>query len=772
MSFLTKISFKKWSKVTLLFCLLSILIFAVLNIIYPLKVNIEYSTIITDKNDKVLHTFLTSDDKWRMKTELSEISDQLKEAIIFKEDKYFYQHFGVNPIALGRAVFNNVVYGKRTSGASTITMQVARLLNPKERTYWHKLVEMFRATQLEWQYSKDEILQLYLNLVPYGSNLEGVKSASILYFEKSPQHLSLAEITCLAVIPNRPTSLRLGRNNELIKKVRNKWLKRFERERVFPNNIVEDALTEPLEVERHDSPKYAPHFCYRMKRTYPHLDIIKTNLDFEKQTVIQELTKNHVESLKGFEIQNGAVLVINNQTMEVEAYIGSADFNNKNDGGQVDGIRSVRSPGSTLKPLIYAKSFDLGLLTPKSMVQDVPLNYDGYAPQNFDKQFNGKVTAEYALAQSLNIPAVWLLYKIRPKRLISTLKQARFKQILADQNKLGLSLALGGCGVSLEEMCGLYSSFANQGIYTSPLFLKSDSLSQKQALITPQSTFLMTDILTQVERPDLPIVFAERAGLPRIAWKTGTSYGRRDAWSIGYNEKYTIGVWVGNFSGQGVPELTGASMAAPLLFEIFTYIDRQTKTNWNIEPEGLDYRWVCSQSGQVPEDFCEHKILDTFIPTISNNRKCTHLKYMWVSEDEKISYCTECLPSQNYQKKLYDNLSMEMLAYYRDHHLPFAEIPPHNPKCERLFEENAPKITSLTNGLQYYLDKNDNTELMLQCQAANDVEKVYWFINDRFYQAASATHPLFFTPTDHLVKVSCADDKGRNEDVRIKVVYF
>jgi len=766
------VSRQYWVRGVFLCFIFACLLFWVLSLIYPLKVEIEYSSIVTDKDGTILHAFLTSDDKWRMKTELSEISDELKQAIVYKEDKYFYYHFGVNPIALGRAFFNNAVYRKRTSGASTITMQVARLLAPKKRTYLNKVVEMFRAMQLEWRYSKDEILQLYLNLVPYGSNLEGVKSASVLYFEKSPQHLSLAEVTCLAVIPNRPTSLRLGKNNLRIEKVRNKWLKRFQENEVFPNQNIVDALDEPLTVHRHESPKKAPHFSYRMQQENPHLDIIKTNLDIEAQSVLQQLTKNYVRRLKGFQIENASVMVINNETMAVEAYIGSADFQNAKDGGQVDGIRSVRSPGSTLKPLVYAKGFDRGLLTPKYVLQDVPLNYGGYAPLNFDKTFRGTVTTEDALALSLNVPAVWILNQLTPKTLINTLKQARFQQILKDQNKLGLSVALGGCGVTLEELCGLYASFAHQGKYATPLFLQTDTLEKQQVLFSPEAAFLTTEILTQVQRPDFPSSFAESAGLPRIAWKTGTSYGRRDAWSVGYNEKYTIGVWVGNFSGQGVPELMGARMAAPLLFEIFTYLDKQTNPQWNIPADHLDYRWVCSESGLLPEHFCDNTVLDVYIPMVSTNKKCAHLKYVWVAKDSTVSYCTACMPASGYTKALYPNLSMEMLAYQRDYHIPFTAIPSHNGECERLFTENAPKITSLTNGLKYYVDQDDNVELKLQCQTANDVEQVYWFINDRFYKTAKATASLFFTPTDHEVKVSCADDKGRHEDIFIRVVYF
>ncbi|HET9434448.1 MAG TPA: transglycosylase domain-containing protein, partial [Chitinophagaceae bacterium] len=361
----------------------------------------EYSTIITDKNGEVINAFLTKDEKWRMKTELTEISPLLRKTIIAKEDRYFYYHPGINPVAVVRAAFKNMFRMKRTSGASTITMQVARALEPRKRNIGSKLIEMFRAFQLEWKYSKDEILQLYLNLVPYGGNLEGVKAASLLYFSKNPDHLSLAEITALSIIPNRPSSLVIGKNNDLIINERNRWLKKFSTDKVFTEKEIEDALSEPLTATRNTVPHFAKHLSNKLFKQGPYS--YKTHLDLNTQLKTEKIVEDYIRAQRLRNINNGAVMIIDNKTHKVIAYVGSANFNDTTDAGQVNGAAATRQPGSTLKPLLYAMCMDEGYLTPKMMMNDVAVNYNGYAPENYDQKYNGYVTAEYALEHSLNI---------------------------------------------------------------------------------------------------------------------------------------------------------------------------------------------------------------------------------------------------------------------------------------------------------------------------------------------------------------------------------
>jgi len=750
--------------------LLAILI--ILNFIFPLKLDIKYSTIIESSDSTVIHAFLSGDQKWRMFTELSEISPTLKKAIIFKEDKYFYNHFGVNPFAIGRALINNIISGKRTSGASTITMQVVRLLNPKKRTYFNKIIELFRAIQLEIKYSKDEVLQLYLNLVPYGGNIEGVKSASILYFNKKPYLLSIAEIATLSIIPNRPNSLTLGIDNEYIIKERNKWLQRYLDSQLFVKQDILDAMEEPLTAVRMEAPKLAPHFSIRMKNIYPNQNIIKTSIDIKKQTEIENFVNNYIKRLYNKNIKNAVVLVLDNQTHKVISYVGSADFYNTEDGGQVDGVQAIRSPGSTLKPLLYASAFDLGLITPKFIIADVPTNYSGYAPENYNEKFNGNVTIEYALAHSLNVPAVKILNLITVDEFFKTLKKAGFKRIVADKSKLGLSLILGGCGVSIEELTRLYSSFANEGNMYEIGYLLNDTINLSTKLVSQAATFMITEILIQVTRPDLPMEWQNSENIPKIAWKTGTSYGRKDAWSIGYNKQYTIGVWVGNFSAEGVSELSGSEYAAPLLFNIFNKLEYNKASEWFFQPSDLDFRQVCSETGLIPNKNCTNLILDYFIPGVSLTKICNHLKEVYISPDSTISYCTSCLPTNGYIKAIYNNYSPEIISYYDRYQIKYDKIPTHNSDCERVFNENEPQITSPISNIEYWVDKIDSTQIMLTCDVANDVEKVFWYVNDKFYKSAASGEKIFFTPPVGKVKISCSDDKARNSNIWITVKYI
>ena len=744
-----------------------LLLFFLLNWFFPVPDKIEYSTIVTDNTGEVVHAYLTSDQQWRMKTELEEISPLLRKIIIEKEDKYFYHHPGINVIAMGRALIKNLFRMKRTSGASTITMQVARALEPKRRTYLNKSIEMFRALQLEWKYSKDEILQMYLNLVPYGGNIEGVKSASILYFKKNPDHLSLAEITALSIIPNRPSSLVIGKNNDLIVKERNTWLQKFANDKVFGEKEIKDALDEPLVAMRGTVPQYIPHLAFKLKTKGG--DIIKTNIEMNTQLKLEKLVEDYSRTLKLKNIRNASVIVLDNFTHKLVVYIGSADYTDTTDDGQVNGAAAIREPGSTLKPLLYGLCIDEGLLTPKMMITDVAVNYQGYAPENYDKKFNGYVSMEYALAHSLNIPAVKSLRTLGKDKLVQKLADCDFQQIKKDQKKLGLSLILGGCGATLEELTGLYAAFANEGVYIKPSFTQNDTLHKKIKVLSPAANFMINETLSKVNRPDFPLNWQSTEHMPKIAWKTGTSYGRRDAWSIGYNKHYTVGIWTGNFSAQGVPELSGANIATPLLFKVFNTIDYDSDQEWFIQPKDCDIRKVCSETGLPPDDFCTNIVTDYFIPLISPSRLCDNRKEVMVSADEKISYCQSCAPQNGYKKKLYKIISSDMQSWLAENKISYAVIPAHNPRCEKVFKDGAPLIISPANNAEYLISKKHREPLQLVCSVSNDVGKVYWYINNKFYKSGEAKTKLFFVPDEGPVKISCTDDKGRNRDVWIKV---
>lgn len=768
--YLKTLKFPRWLQAGLAILVVALL----LDALFPFRPEVPYSTQILAADGTVLHAFLSKDDKWRLQTEVAEITPLLRKTLIHKEDRYFNWHPGVNPLALGRAAVRNLFMGRRTSGASTITMQVVRLLHPRERTYGSKMIEIVRALQLELHYSKTEILQLYLNLVPYGGNIEGIKAASLLYFGKPPQLLSLAEITALSIVPNRPSSLRPDNRSANLLTARNLWLRRFEAENLFEKNLIEDALLEPLDVRRRTAPREIPHLALRLKADFPGQPTIHTTIRPQKQRQTEELVKNYANRLRSKNIHNAAVLVVDNETGDVLAYVGSADFNNPYDGGQVDGVRAVRSPGSTLKPLLYATAFDRGLITPKTMLNDVPTNFGGYEPENFDQRFNGPVTVEFALANSLNVPAVKILQEMGTPVLVDQLKKAGFQTVRKQAEDLGLSMILGGCGVTLEEVTRLFAGFAHAG-QVRPLRLGSSEILSKKTkdeggeIVSPGAAYLITEVLTQVTRPDLPTNFANTYHLPRIAWKTGTSYGRRDAWSVGYNRRYTVGVWVGNFSGQGVPELSGAETATPLLFSIFNSLDYNSPKGWYKIPDAVALRNVCAASGDIPAEFCTHKIVDYHLMGVSPYRRCEHRKWVFTDKKSEITYCPYCLPAADYVRRSVPNLAPELIAYYEQKKLPYEREMPHNPACERVFREGAPLIVSPNEGSEYYIRTDEPQQIMLSCQAANNVEEVFWYVNDKLFRKSSPTEAVFFSPPPGRVKISCSDDKGRNRDIWISV---
>ncbi|AMJ64650.1 penicillin-binding protein 1C [Hymenobacter sp. PAMC 26628] len=788
--------------------LLGLVVAAVLlDRLFPLPPAPQYSPLVTAADGSVLHAFLNPTQKWRMKTELREIKPALQRAIIYKEDRYFRYHFGVNPVAIVQAAGRNLFGRGRTTGASTITMQVARLLEPKARTFGNKLLEMLRAVQLEAHYSKAEILQLYLNLVPYGSNIEGVKSAALLYFQQPPDYLSLAQTVALAVIPNQPRVLVLGRNNPQILAKRNHWLRQMQRDKIFPAQDLADALAEPLDARRHGAPTLAPHLARRLVAQFPGQAIIASTLRRGPQAKAEDLTRNYVRRLRALGITQAAVLVVNNRTRAVEAYVGSADFADAASQGQVDGVRAVRSPGSTLKPLLYGLAFDRGLATPKMQLPDVPTNFNGFRPENFDKNCQGEVTVERALVYSLNIPAVRLLADVGVPAFTDKLRQAGFRSVARAAPRLGLSTVLGGCGATLEELTGLYAALADGGRYAplrltgesaeiksyelkiknerlgsphkkgatgAPIFNSQFLIFNSKTLLSPAATFLVTDILAQRTRPDLPLGYENSLRLPKIAWKTGTSYGRRDAWSLGYNRDYTIGVWVGNFSGQGSPALTGADVATPLLFNLFNALAYNSPNHWTAPPAALDFRLVCAESGLVPGEHCAHQILDYYLPGVSSARRCAHVKEVLVSADGALSYCRACVPPSGYRRQLFANPLPEVLAFRAAQGLPAPRLPPHNPACRlvRGADDGTAAPLAITSPLphaEYLLNHGERQQLLLSCAAGPEVRRVFWYVNDQFLRAAGAAERVFFRPSAGPVKVSCADDHGRNVDVQLLV---
>jgi len=541
---------------------------------------------------------------------------------------------------------------------------------------------------------------------------------------------------------------------------------------IFSNATIEDALLEPFERHRYPVPSAVPHISYRLRGQNADRIGLITTIKPEIQDRVEGLVKNHVRLLRTMQINNAAVIVVNNHTREVEAYVGSAGFDEDFFQGQVDGVTALRSPGSALKPLLYALAFDQGLVSPKMVITDVPSNFSGYRPENYDENYRGKVTVEQALALSLNVPAVNLLDRMGSEIFVNALSNGGFRWIGKNRKKLGLSVVLGGCGATLEELTALYTAFANEGVYCPLQFVKPDIEKVPDTLCSAGAAYMITQILTGLKRPDLPGQYQASADLPRIAWKTGTSYGRRDGWAIGYNRDYTVGVWTGNFPGNGMPELNGSDCAVPLLFNIFRAISPTNRADWFAPPAGLDFRLVCSESGMPPDTFCHQVVMDYFLPGISPSVRCNHLQKQYVNEPQTMSYCRSCLPEKGFKEMLFPFYPPELISWYTEMQIPYKEVPPHNPNCPTITNGSAPRITSLTDGAEYLLIYGRKQQLMLSCSAENGVGKVYWYLNDKFYRAAIPSEKVFFTPEAGNYKISCSDDRGRNSDVMVKVTFI
>lgn len=748
------------------------ILFIIIDLIFPLRTDIQYSSVILDEKGEMLNAKLSKDEQWRMECELSEIDPLLVKMVLNKEDRWFYFHPGINLFSIVRATWQNIIQNKRVSGASTISMQVARMIEPKERTFPNKIKEAFRALQLEFHYSKKSILKIYFNLLPYGGNIQGVKAACYFYLLQPPNGLSAAQATTIALMPNNPNLYKLGADISKTTTYRNYWLSKMFKRKIISEEQYINAIHEVIELNRREAPKNTPHLARWLYNRHKKSSIIKTFINQNYQTFVEDVVKLHVNQNKVFGISNAAAVVIDNKTHKLVAYVGSADFNDFYSSGQVDGVIALRSPGSALKPFLYAAAMDKGLITPKTILEDIPKNFNGFRPQNYDQTFRGKVSATDALSLSLNIPAVDLLNEIGDQAFNNILAKGGFRWISKNSNKLGLSVILGGCGVTLFELTGMYQTLACQGLRHNTLMTEFDKETRPDTLFSPSASWMITNILTKLKRPDLPNNFENSVNLPRIAWKTGTSYGRRDAWSVGYNPYFTVGVWVGNFDGNGVPEISGAELATPILFKIFNFLMSKNQQEWYKRPPELDYRLVCTETGMPKNNFCESIAMDDYIPLVSGNKLCNHLSRVYINADSTVLYCQSCLPNGGYKEAYYPNYSSGLISYYESMLIPYKKLPSHNINCTRVFSDSKPAITSLEDGAEYVLIKDKNQQLKLSCAAQPNVDIVFWYIDDQFFKKTKRNEQLFFFPKEGVNKISCSDDKGRNTDIRIFVRFI
>lgn len=754
--------------------LLLLLLFELAVYLIPLPWEAIYrpsSTLVFDREGKVLRAFTSTDDQWRLQTELEQISPVLRKYLVFYEDRWFYYHPGFNPVALVRALVQNLKSGRIISGGSTLTMQIARMIEPKERTWYNKAFEIFRALQLEQRFRKNELLEIYFNIAPYGGNIEGVAAASWLYFGKEPSRLSPGEAALLTVLPNSPSQLRPDLAPDQARRARDKVLKRlFDRQVISAGDYLE-AVAEKIPVARREWPFRAPHFSRESTNRYSQEARIYTTLDYDLQVFLEALLAAEVTKLKREGITNAAAVVIDNQTHRLVAAVGSAEFFSVQDQGQVNGYLAPRSPGSTLKPFVYALGLEKGLITPEHYVEDVPVVFSGYSPENYDRTYSGLVSAKEALQRSLNVPAVNLLAALGGEALYELLKKAGFTT-LTPVNHYGLPMVLGGCEVNLLELTTLYSALACAGkLY--PVQTRIDRRTfPPQTLFSPGVAFIITEILTEVRRPDLPTCW-EFTTLPKVAWKTGTSYGYKDAWSIGYNPRYTVGVWVGNFSGEGRAGLSGAESAAPILFAIFSQLSSNITVPWFAPPATVELREVCAVSGQKPGPFCVPLRTDYYLTDCSREVECTfHQTYL---VDPATGYR---LPPHYYsaaratEERVYLQYPPRVASWLERNGQPVEKLPPLLPEWQKLLPGGAPIVRSPSPDYIYQLRRGVSPEyqkICLEAAAGNDVQMLYWFIDGELYGQTTPGERLFYLPEPGKHRVICQDDRGRSTEVQMVI---
>ena len=529
----------------------------------PLGENLSYSTLVVDREGRLLRPYTTHEGRWRLPATRESVDPRLIAMLLAYEDKRFASHRGVDVLALGRAARQLLSSGHIVSGASTLTMQVARLLEPRaERSFTAKLRQMVRAVEIERKLSKDQILALYLSLAPYGGNLEGIRAASLAYFGKEPRRLSLGEAALLVALPQSPEQRRPDRSAQSARNARDRVLDRVAAAGAVPLDEIARAKLEPVPEGRKPMPTLAPHSADAVVAAAPLRRLHNLTIDASLQKALEDLARDRARAF-GPDV-SVAILAVDHGTGEVLAHVASADYFDARRAGQVDMTQAMRSPGSTLKPFIYGLGFEDGLIHPESLIDDRPVRYGSYAPENFDLTFQGTVTVRRALQMSLNVPAVAVLDKVGASRFTARLTQAGGSLVLPKGEVPGLAMGLGGVGISLNDLVMLYSGLARLGNAT-PLIERLDDAQDApvpRRLLDPAAAWQVGNVLLGTPPP-------ENAAGGRIAYKTGTSYGYRDAWAVGFDGKRTIGVWVGRPDGAPVPGLLGRTAAAPILFDAF-----------------------------------------------------------------------------------------------------------------------------------------------------------------------------------------------------------
>lgn len=765
---------------------------AVLRVLPKRRLAAAYSSSVAvyDKDRRLLRLTLSDDDKYRLWTPLKEISPTLVEATLLHEDRHFYRHFAVNPVALLRGIYVTYLSGARRVGGSTISMQVARLhYRIPSRTLRGKAQQILRAVYLEMRYPKDELLEAYLNLVPFGKNIEGVGAASLIYFGKPVRKLQLLEALTLAVIPQSPMRRApddKGDAGAALMRARSalyaKWTQRH------PAAQRDEALMRlPLSLrDTSRLPFRAPHAVDNILSTANRLsgpdkrgNEIVTTLDLTLQQIVERQLRGYVSRNRRTGIDNAVAMLVDTRDLSVRALVGSADFWNAQIEGQVNGALARRSPGSTLKPFIYALGIDQGVIHPLTMLKDSQLAFGAYSPENFDGRFAGPLSAKEALVRSRNVPALWIAAKLTNPSFYAFLKSAGIARLRSEEH-YGLSLTLGGGEVTMEELAMLYAALGNRGILRPLRYKASEPESPGVRILSDESSFMTLEMLKDNPRPETSqgLAASQRFTLEpyRAAWKTGTSYGFRDAWTAGVAGPYVLVVWVGNFSGEGNPVFVGVSAAAPLFFSItdalYAHL-RDLSEPPRPLPKNLARVSVCAVSGQIPSKYCPHKKNTWFIPGRSPIDVCTLHRPVIVDDATGRQVCSTA--GRRTHVEVIEYWPSDLLRLFQQAGLP-RRTPPPAPDggCDLTGESSRglpPRITSPLRGVVYTLrpGKGEHDTVALSAITDADAQEVFWFVGATLLGKAKSGSAFLWRPSPGKYIVRAVDDHGRSDTREVTV---
>lgn len=728
----------------------------------------SFSSAVYDRQGRLLKLSLSLDDKYRLFVPLKDIPAEARQALLLYEDKHFYRHFGINPFSLFRALAS-MAGGGRRQGASTLTMQVARIIYQIDSTTVRgKIMQILRALQIELFYSKSQILEAYFNIAPYGGNIEGIGAAALIYFKTDVSHLNLPQITALTVIPQNPVKRSLltdnGRmQNDIARsRLKNIWL------HTYPHS-QNDYLQLPLETTVF-LPDYAPHFTRRILKNQT--GSIRTTLNLEIQQQLEATLRRYVTEQRQKGVFNAAALLLDSRDMSVAAYIGSADFYNPEIFGQVDGITAKRSPGSALKPFIYAMALEKGLIHPLSMLKDVPRRYGFYAPENFDHSYYGLIDATRALILSRNIPAVDLLLQIGETNFYNLLKSCGVNPA-RPADYYGLAMALGGVEVSMENLAVMYAMLANGGKF-SPLRLTEQTPMIQQPLLSPEAAFLTRQMLTRKKISDISRPsFILQSTYHDTAWKTGTSYSYRDAWTAGIFGPYVLIVWLGNFDGTPNQAFIGQELAEPLFFRLSEQVPRTNKDAKQPEiPAELNLTKVkiCKDTGDLANPFCTKQTETYFISGITAVKTSNVARLIPVDTTSGLRACRHTPPTT--VLKSYNFWPSDVIKAFQDAGINFKQPPAFKENCDAVEEFKQgfpPKISEPADGTKLLVRSGTSAKIALNATADADVKTIYWFINDHFVGKTKTGEVLETSPVYGAVQIKAVDDFGQFSTISLTI---